>query len=89
MSHGVPCKVDFLESGQRSGNNLLNRCRFTPKTEDASAKQMSAVTDQVNQLATSIAGYNNAIAVAAANGKAPNDQELAAALAELAEGGTR
>ncbi|WP_374323319.1 flagellar hook-associated protein FlgK [Aquipseudomonas alcaligenes] len=36
-------------------------------------KQMSAVTDQVNQLATSIAGYNNAIAVAAANGKQPND----------------
>jgi len=36
-------------------------------------KQMSAVTDQVNQLATAIAGYNNAIAVAAANGNAPND----------------
>ena len=36
-------------------------------------KQMSAVTDQVNQLATSIAGYNDAIAVAAANGSAPND----------------
>ncbi|MEO4048344.1 flagellar hook-associated protein FlgK [Pseudomonas sp. CAU 1711] len=36
-------------------------------------KQLSAVTDQVNQLATSIAGYNNAIAVAAANGKQPND----------------
>src|SRR5690606_34895031 len=36
-------------------------------------KQLSAVTDQVNQLATSIAGYNEAIAVAAANGKTPND----------------
>ena len=36
-------------------------------------KQLSAVTEQVNQLATSIAGYNDAIAVAAANGKAPND----------------
>ncbi|PTS83640.1 flagellar hook-associated protein FlgK [Pseudomonas sp. HMWF032] len=36
-------------------------------------KQLSAVTDQVNQLATSIAGYNDAIAVAAANGKEPND----------------
>ena len=36
-------------------------------------KQLEAVTDQVNQLATSIAGYNNAIAVAAANGKQPND----------------
>jgi flagellar hook-associated protein 1 FlgK len=36
-------------------------------------KQLEAVTDQVNQLATSIAGYNNAIAVAAANGQAPND----------------
>ncbi len=36
-------------------------------------KQLSAVTDQVNQLATSIAGYNDAIAVAAANGKQPND----------------
>ncbi|WP_339079532.1 flagellar hook-associated protein FlgK [Pseudomonas sp. TMP9] len=36
-------------------------------------KQLSAVSDQVNQLATSIAGYNDAIAVAAANGKQPND----------------
>lgn len=36
-------------------------------------KQLSAVTDQVNQLATSIAGYNDAIAVAQANGSQPND----------------
>lgn len=36
-------------------------------------KQLSAVSDQVNQLATSIAGYNDAIAAAAANGKQPND----------------
>jgi flagellar hook-associated protein 1 FlgK len=36
-------------------------------------KQLSAVTDQVNQLATSIAGYNDAIAVASSNGQAPND----------------
>ncbi len=36
-------------------------------------KQLSAVTDQVNQLAGSIAGYNNAIAVAASNGQQPND----------------
>lgn len=36
-------------------------------------KQLSAVTDQINQLATSIAGYNDAIAVAASNGQQPND----------------
>ncbi len=36
-------------------------------------KQMSAVTEQVNRLATSIASLNEAIAVAAANGKQPND----------------
>ncbi len=36
-------------------------------------KQLSAVTDQVNQLATSIAGYNEAIAIAASNGQQPND----------------
>ncbi len=36
-------------------------------------KQLSAVTDQVNQLAGAIAGYNNAIAVAASNGQQPND----------------
>ncbi|MGA4321670.1 flagellar hook-associated protein FlgK [Ectopseudomonas hydrolytica] len=36
-------------------------------------KQLSAVTDQINQLATSIAGFNDAIAVAASNGQAPND----------------
>lgn len=36
-------------------------------------KQLSAVTDQVNQLATSIAGYNDAIAIAGANGQQPND----------------
>ncbi|HSC83090.1 MAG TPA: flagellar hook-associated protein FlgK [Pseudomonas sp.] len=36
-------------------------------------KQLSAVTDQVNQLASAIAGYNEAIAVAGANGQQPND----------------
>ncbi len=36
-------------------------------------KQMSAVTDQVNRLAGSIGSLNEAIAVAAANGKQPND----------------
>lgn len=36
-------------------------------------KQMSAVTDQVNRLASSIGQLNDAIAVAAANGQAPND----------------
>lgn len=36
-------------------------------------KQLSAVSDQVNQLANSIAGYNDAIAVAASNGQQPND----------------
>jgi len=36
-------------------------------------KQLSAVTDQVNQLAGSIAGYNEAIAIAASNGQQPND----------------
>lgn len=36
-------------------------------------KQLSAVSEQVNQLATSIAGYNDAIAIAASNGQQPND----------------
>ncbi len=36
-------------------------------------KQMSAVTDQVNRLAGSIGSLNEAIAIAAANGKQPND----------------
>lgn len=36
-------------------------------------KQMVAVSDQVNRLATSIASYNEAIAVAASNGQQPND----------------
>lgn len=36
-------------------------------------KQLSAVTDQVNRLASSIAGYNDAIAIASANGQQPND----------------
>lgn len=36
-------------------------------------KQMVAVSDQVNRLATSIASYNDAIAVAASNGQQPND----------------
>ncbi|MGK9064344.1 flagellar hook-associated protein FlgK [Stutzerimonas chloritidismutans] len=36
-------------------------------------KQMAAVTDQVNRLAGSIGSLNNAIAIAAANGKQPND----------------
>ena len=36
-------------------------------------KQMMAVSDQINRLATSIASYNEAIAVAASNGQQPND----------------
>lgn len=36
-------------------------------------KQMMAVSDQVNRLATSVASYNEAIAIAAANGQQPND----------------
>ncbi|WXL27289.1 flagellar hook-associated protein FlgK [Ectopseudomonas mendocina] len=36
-------------------------------------KQMYAISDQVNQIATSIAKLNNAIATAAATGNAPND----------------
>lgn len=36
-------------------------------------KQMVAVSDQVNRLATSVASLNNAIAIAAANGQQPND----------------
>lgn len=36
-------------------------------------KQMLAVSDQVNRLATSIASYNDAIAVASSNGQQPND----------------
>lgn len=36
-------------------------------------KQMSAVTDQINRLAGSVGQLNDAIAVAAANGKDPND----------------
>jgi flagellar hook-associated protein 1 FlgK len=36
-------------------------------------RQLSAVSDQVNQLAGAVAGYNAAISVASANGKPPND----------------
>lgn len=36
-------------------------------------KQMTAVTDQVNRLASSIASFNDSIAVAASNGQQPND----------------
>ncbi|MCF0016181.1 flagellar hook-associated protein FlgK [Pseudomonas stutzeri] len=36
-------------------------------------KQMAAVTDQINRLAGSIGSLNEAIAIAAANGKQPND----------------
>ena len=35
--------------------------------------QLATISDQVNHLATAVAGYNDAIAVAAANGHAPND----------------
>ncbi|MBD9398224.1 flagellar hook-associated protein FlgK [Pseudomonas sp. PDM11] len=36
-------------------------------------KQMSAVSDQINRLSTSIASLNDSIAVAKSNGKQPND----------------
>ncbi|RJG09867.1 flagellar hook-associated protein FlgK [Pseudomonas cavernicola] len=36
-------------------------------------KQMGAISDQVNRLATSVAQYNDAISVAKSNGKDPND----------------
>lgn len=40
---------------------------------DSLNKQMTTVTDQVNRLATTIGSLNNSIAIAAANGKQPND----------------
>ena len=36
-------------------------------------RQLGAVGDQINELATAVAGYNDAIAIAASNGHAPND----------------
>lgn len=36
-------------------------------------KQMASIADQVNRLASSVAGYNDAIATARANGAEPND----------------
>jgi flagellar hook-associated protein 1 FlgK len=40
---------------------------------DFTNKQMAAVTDQINRLAGSIGSLNQAIAIASANGKQPND----------------
>ncbi|HWR80434.1 MAG TPA: flagellar hook-associated protein FlgK, partial [Pseudomonas sp.] len=36
-------------------------------------QELEAITAQINQLASSVAGYNSAIAIASANGQQPND----------------
>ena len=59
-AEGLSRRFNTVYERLNEQNNFLN-------------KQMVAVSDQVNRLATSVASLNNAIAVAAANGQQPND----------------
>jgi flagellar hook-associated protein 1 FlgK len=69
----IPARQLVLSEGQglaRRFNTVYDRI-----SEQSSFinKQMGAVGDQINRLSTSIASYNDAIAIAAANGRQPND----------------
>lgn len=59
-AEGLARRFNTVYERLNEQNNFLN-------------KQMVAVSDQVNRLATSVASLNNAIAIAAANGQQPND----------------
>ncbi|MGQ7958664.1 flagellar hook-associated protein FlgK [Pseudomonas sp. SP16.1] len=59
-AEGLARRFNTVYERLNEQNNFLN-------------KQMVAVSDQVNRLATSVASLNNAIATAAANGQQPND----------------
>lgn len=59
-SQGLASRFNSLYAQLETQNNFIN-------------KQMGLVSDQVNRLSASIAGYNNAIAVAASSGQQPND----------------
>lgn len=61
-SQGLASRFNSLYAQLETQNNFIN-------------KQMGLVSDQVNRLSASIAGYNNAIAVAASSGQQPKDRK--------------
>jgi flagellar hook-associated protein 1 FlgK len=69
----IPARQLVLSEGQglaRRFNTVYDRVN---EQNGFINTQMTVITDQVNRLATSIAGYNDAIAIASANGQQPND----------------
>lgn len=69
----IPARQLVLSEGQglaRRFNSVYDRVN---EQNSFINTQMTVITDQVNRLATSIAGYNDAIAIASANGQQPND----------------
>jgi flagellar hook-associated protein 1 FlgK len=69
----IPARQLVLSEGQglaRRFNTVYDRIN---EQNGFINTQMTAITDQVNRLATSIAGFNDAIAIASANGQQPND----------------
>jgi len=59
-AEGLTSRFNTLHSQLETQNGFVN-------------KQLGLVTDQVNRLAASVAGYNDAIAIAASSGRQPND----------------
>jgi flagellar hook-associated protein 1 FlgK len=69
----IPARQLVLSEGQglaRRFNTVYDRIN---EQNGFINTQMTAITDQVNRLATSVAGFNDAIAIASANGQQPND----------------
>ena len=69
----VPARQLVLSEGQglaRRFNTVYDRVN---EQNGFINTQMSVITEQVNRLATSVAGYNDAIAIASSNGQKPND----------------
>ncbi|MDO9321920.1 MAG: flagellar hook-associated protein FlgK [Pseudomonas sp.] len=69
----IPARQLVLSEGQglaRRFNSVYDRVNEQNAFINT---QMTVITDQVNRLATSIAGFNDAIAIASANGQQPND----------------
>jgi flagellar hook-associated protein 1 FlgK len=69
----IPARQLVLSEGQglaRRFNTVYDRIN---EQSGFINTQMTAITDEVNRLATSIAGFNDAIAIASANGQQPND----------------
>ena len=70
---GLPARQLFLSEAQGLAGRFNSVHQQLATQNQFLNQQMTTVAEQVSRLAVSVAGYNDAISKAAANGAAPND----------------